>query len=380
MRMAMKTVRSARLIIVWGFAAIIATESIAQAPVLWKGNISKEGDVTVVHNPKEPIYKNEIVTIKEELSIGGENAPSEEVLSLVTDIDTGTDGRIFIVDFQQREIIIVDKFGKFLRKFGKKGQGPGEFLLVTELSYCAAQNELFVHDHLRGSYFDADGNFKRSVPYRFNFTSVKADAQGNLRGIVQVQEGNRVRYELKMLDERGNPGTSLAKTPDIDIGVENPFMPILNWCIQQDGSIADGYPETYEILTHDINGRIVKRILKDFDPIEVTAAEREIWTKSIPPSMKKTKFAFSRYHAAYAALASDERGWIYVGTWEKARDGKTFIIDIFDQAGRYIAKAEWPGVGSVLRFKDGKLYAVSQDENGYPVVKRYALVWRKDIR
>jgi hypothetical protein len=372
-----KSIRSTRFAAVWSFAAIIAIESIAQAPLLWKGKISKEGDVTVVRNPKEPLFKNSIVTIKEELSIGGENAPPEEIFSLVKDVSVGPDGRIYIADLMQSEIRIFDKFGKFLRAFGKKGQAPEEFFQLMEMSYCPLQNEIFVHDRIRGYYFGPDGNFKRSFPYRYNFQSVKADAWGNLRGIVILRDKNSLRTELRLLDERGNLGFLLAQTPAEDINVENPYQPILTWCIRRDGSIIEGYPETYEFHIHDPNGKIVRRILKAYDPVEVTSTERELFTKSTLPSVRKRTYKFSRYHPAFIKLPSDERGWIYAGTREKARAGNLFLFDIYNQDGLYLSKEAWPG--GVLIISDGKLYSREEDAGGYPVVKRYALIWKKDI-
>jgi len=40
----------------------------AAAQDKWKGFIVKEGDVTIIKNPKEPIYSGPILEIKEELS------------------------------------------------------------------------------------------------------------------------------------------------------------------------------------------------------------------------------------------------------------------------------------------------------------------------
>jgi len=54
---------------------LLASALAAQTPV-WKGKIFKEGDVTVIQNPKEPIYKGNILSLKEELSIGGASSSS----------------------------------------------------------------------------------------------------------------------------------------------------------------------------------------------------------------------------------------------------------------------------------------------------------------
>ena len=53
----------------------------AVAQVKWKGTVVKEGDVTVVRNPKEPLYKTPVLELKEDLSLGGPEAKGEYPLA-----------------------------------------------------------------------------------------------------------------------------------------------------------------------------------------------------------------------------------------------------------------------------------------------------------
>lgn len=204
------------------------------------------------------------------------------------------------------------------------------------------------------------------------------DREGNLYGLDFVSGGNKARTELRFLDGRGNLGSLLARTPDYDISGENPFQPTLIWCTGGDGAIIEGYSETYEIRIHNRRGEIIRRILKDYDPVEVTAEERGIFAKLAKESIRKTTYKFSRFHPAYISLLCDEKGWIYAGTPEKTLDGKRTIYNIFDQDGRYQGDAAWSGWAALIR--DEKLYTGEEDAGGYPVIKRYALTWRNHIR
>jgi hypothetical protein len=104
----------------------------AQKPQ-WKGSISKEGDVVVVKNPKEPIHKGNILAFKEELSIGGAEAKPEQSFSEIGQILLDEEENIYVLDPKDANIKIFDKAVKYLRTIGRKGQGPGEFVSPSSL-------------------------------------------------------------------------------------------------------------------------------------------------------------------------------------------------------------------------------------------------------
>ena len=47
-------------------ALLLFVFALAEQKPQWKGSITKEGDVIVVKNPKEPLYKENILAFKEE--------------------------------------------------------------------------------------------------------------------------------------------------------------------------------------------------------------------------------------------------------------------------------------------------------------------------
>ena len=51
------------------------------------------------------------------------------------------------------------------------------------------------------------------------------------------------------------------------------------------------------------------------------------------------------------------------------------IRDVFDPEGRYIARVPLPAKTLLLLWKNSKLYAVEDDEEGYPFIKRYGARW-----
>ena len=89
-----------------------------------------------------------------------------------------------------------------------------------------------------------------------------------------------------------------------------------------------------------------------------------------------------RHQTAFQRFWVDDEDRIIVQTWEKTQDGEGFIYDIFGPDGIFFAQA--PLVFSFGRFaqhlsplfwKDGKVYAREENEDGYQFVVRYSVKW-----
>ena len=64
----------------------------------WKGTITTEGGVTVAKNPKEPIHKEPILSLKEDFAISGAGATGDYAFSYPRDIAVDKDGNIYVLD------------------------------------------------------------------------------------------------------------------------------------------------------------------------------------------------------------------------------------------------------------------------------------------
>jgi len=65
-----------------------------------------------------------------------------------------------------REVFLFDLSGKFIRKIGRKGQGPGEFVsIVLDLCFSLDGNTLFLVDGREIHEYDLDGTFIGTLHY-----------------------------------------------------------------------------------------------------------------------------------------------------------------------------------------------------------------------
>jgi len=57
---------------------------------------------------------------------------------------------------------------------------------------------------------------------------------------------------------------------------------VLFWQIDKNDNIVYSYQKNYEILIFDSEGKLVRKILKEYDPVEITNGEKEERMKIFP--------------------------------------------------------------------------------------------------
>jgi len=345
----------------------------AAAQVKWKGTVAKEGDVTVVRNPKEPLYNTPILELKEELSLGDSQAQGDYAFGQIRSFTVDDAGSIYVLDYKDSHIKVFAASGEYVRTFGRKGQGPGEFDNPLMLSINRTSSELVVFQVSRKmSFFKTDGTFLRHVLFK----DVRAgrglvDSKGNIYIMEARRELKDSRYVIKKLAADASVIATLAESPAPSGESFNPFMPVGWFDVDRGDTFIYGYPETYEIRFFGAsNQKVHKKIIRDYDPVAVTAGERERQEKAAQGT--DIVFDFPKYHPAYSRFFLSDLGHVVVQTWEKAKDGK-FAHDIFDAEGRFIGRV--PLKPSGVEILNGKYYALEEDEEGYRLVKRYNVTW-----
>jgi hypothetical protein len=338
----------------------------------WRGTIEETNGVAIVKNPKEPIYGENIFSLEEELSIGEVEGREEYMFTGIRSMVVDDAGRIYVLDRREPHLRVFDQNGAYIRTIGRKGQGPGEFTIPLSVS-ITRQNELVVDDlRSRLAFFSLEGEFKKNIQVAtIGLLRIDIDSEGNLYGINIVREEENPRYELKKFDSDLNYLYSLGDSPLPDQSGYNPFMRIILSQIDSVDQVICGYPENYEIKIFDKEGNLKRKIIKDYDPVEITDEEIKEATENTPPELK---VSIPKYHTAYSWFTADDEGRIFVMTHERVDEGEGYYHDVFDSEGKFIAKI--PLKIRPYIFKYQKLYTVEQDEEGYLFVKRYKVTWK----
>ena len=97
-------------------------------------------------------------------------------------IGCDSEGNIFVLDGKWKSILKFDSKGHFLKKNGRKGQGPGEF--QNPYGFCVSKNAIYVSDTFKRDIqiFDLDLNFVKSLKVARAYTELAVRDDGLIVG------------------------------------------------------------------------------------------------------------------------------------------------------------------------------------------------------
>lgn len=344
--------------------------------------IKTENGVTVIQNPKTPVKLPGVpstIILKEDLIIGEKTEKEDYWFSVLNFLAVDDSGSIYTLDPKEIKIRVFDTRGKLLRTFGRMGQGPGEFRGPGRMKVMP-DDVLVVYDVLsrRFTYFTLNGKVLKTVSANLPMGSIRIDNRGFVyqykrgRGYKMVEELIKYDQDLNLIKKFH----SFEKTRKPR--VRNPFPEGYYFDVTKDDKLIWVLSSTYDIHVVDPNGKTVKRILKDYDPINITNSDKERFIKkeSSQEVPFRSKLEFPEHFPVVSGLFIDDQDQIYTKTSEK--DGKGSIYyDVFDPIGRYISRFSLPENEQVYVVKNNKLYCIIREsESGIPLVKRYTIGWK----
>ena len=136
----------------------------------------------------------------------------------------------------------------------------------------------------------------------------------------------------------------------------------------------------YEIQIINSEGELIRKIVKDYEPIEITDADKKriisrIYIRETMPPGQEAEF--SKYFYPIDWLHVDDEDRIFVRTFENVNDSNSYYFDVFDPDGHYIAKVPLKAMPELpIVWKKDKLYTIEADEEGFQYIKRYKVTWK----
>jgi hypothetical protein len=145
--------------------------------------------------------------------------------------------------------------------------------------------------------------------------------------------------------------------------------------------LAIGQTDKYEFMVMSADGKPVRKIVKDYDPVKVAGAAKDRLLKDNSPENLPPGYTVQipGYFPAIYYFIIDDRDRLFVRTYEyeEKADGPWLFYDVFDAEGRYVARFSLPEREMAFIVKKNKLYCmVQENEEGFPQVKRYDMTWR----
>ena len=371
--------------IVLYFSVVFILVSCGQPKAEWRGAIEEEDGVIVVKNPKEPIYGPEVFNLEEDLVIMNQEGKEEFMFQDIQNLAVDNEENIYVCDVKASHIRVFDKNGEYVRTIGKKGQGPGEMVYPIDINL--SRGVLIINDiaQRRLNIFSLNGEHLRNLLIHkySNFVQPAIDSQGNIIAGFLIRE-DELKYGLIKFDADLNPIFTITTYPLLkgtsSTNVqyfEGSRITNLVWNVNEQDHIIWGHMSKYELFVHNPHGKLIKKIVRDYDGIEITSQGKEKLIKEWfgdNPVPSNLNIVFPDRYPPLIRFSCDEEGRIFVQTYDKTEDGEADYYDVFDSEGKYIARFSlkyW-----AIVWKKQKLYTIEEDEDGFQVVKRYQVTWK----
>jgi len=304
--------------------------------------IEKKDDVTIIHNPKKPGHvpgAPKSLALEEDLRIGIEDGDEDYMFANLRSVQVDNEENIYVLDAKYIKVKVYDKSGKHMRSFGKIGQGPGEFgwpsrmVMTTDgkIAILDSQNRRF-------SYYSREGECLKEFSHAEYGNLIRAwpDSRGFVYCDVMTYSATSRIAKLVKFDPEFNQISELAEMEETRNPMEiNPILYRIVYNVLPDDRVIWARNLEYCIHVVDASGNLIKKIYKDYDPVSFPDAEKEKIKKEysregFPPTLK---IVFPKKYPPIYYLLGDDKGRIYVRTYTRNDEG--FLKwDVFDEEGR----------------------------------------------
>ncbi len=354
-----------------------------------------EGILTI-KNPSDPLHPSLALLFKEELSIGVVEGDENYMLGWHILLNIDNQGNFYIGDVERAQINKYDPQGNFLFTIGRRGQGPGEFQVISKIGFDEKEN-LYVFDvkSQKISLFNPAGELIKEIKIFQFLEELTLNPHGYhlARKVdnIKLKASKKWDYTYGFFDQNFNFLHEILRLPQEVTPASTPyhlmadtlskiaFQPQVSYDFDQEGNLYFGYPQTYEIKKYSPQGELIQIIQRRYQPQKVTNRDKKYFqqiqtarmSNKFPPNQASKIFKlvkFPQFKPAYESFKVMDNGWLFVIVSSGPSEEK--IIDLFDKEGIYIGqfKSKIPTEG--LMFKGAKAYAVATID-GYKFVKRY---------
>ena len=357
-----------------------------------------------INGPKPESGKT--VSLLAELVLGLEDAGDEQVFSGTTTLVVDSEGNMYVNDPRDWQVKVFDKSGNLVRKFGKKGSGPGEF--NEPVAIAMGGDDLYIFDtgHKKMIVLTLDGTYKREVrfpdaiqgvsqPVVLASGQVAFSAFGSTEDVWTHSLG-LYDSQLKAIKEIHRVG--LGKLDFSQAGDSSFWVEVLK---AQFETAFGGMPVLAPVdgkhffagLTHEYQGQLVgadgktaMSMSREYKPGVMSEAAKDMICETIWQDMAENPFLTpmltqSVYKRARSqaelppgilpmtAVSQFGKGFAVLTNYDaEKRKGQ---IDFFNESGQYTAAAPFEGACKSMYGAGDCLYIIGLNETDALTITRY---------
>ncbi len=353
---------------------------------------STESGVEVVQNHMKPYQlEGEPSSLRLErlFSIDPENpATGDAGLLDIEDFDVDARGNIFIIRWQSKEDFIFkfDARGEFLNSFAPRGEEPGQFLFGGTVQVWGDSTLMAKDPGLtQFQLFSLEGEFIREMETQERFEIDRMLQSGDF--LIHWQDEDMA--EKKRVDHIGLANVLYQRSAEIDAFAWSPIEVAVRFLAPRGDlvyaasgdSIFVGHPERdYEIRVYTLEGNLVRKIRKVYEPVKVSSEYRASILDQYPEdSQARQRIAFRESWPPCRYLITDDEGRLYVMTSEEGPNPNEAVYDVFNSEGIFIAQASFGNRRAqgalTAKVKGGRLYCLAEKGGGRRELVVYTMTW-----
>ena len=300
--------------------------------------------------PKEGVVR---YALQDDLTIGGEGGGAESVLNRPIDLRVDAQGNIYALDWGDVDFKVFSPDGRLLRKFGKKGQGPGDFDIPAYFD-LAADGRIFLLSgrQYQISLLDSAGTYLSSFKVDGFCYGLAVDGRNRIyyTQMLMLDPGGSEEFQLmqnrKALfrsDEFGRDKIRLGEYLDVtrlrkvqkvgETMTSTSFTSresyTTSWLVGPDDRVYIGYNKDYRLDVYDPDWKLLFRFGREFTPIP---------HPEYKPGAPHPEFypAFSDWRKFF-----DGEGNLWLEQYV-AEGVKDHVFDVFSPEGIYLKQVRVP--------------------------------------
>lgn len=379
-----------------------------------------EDGVEVILNPTKPCLMQGVpltLHLKKEFVIDI-NADELKKMGLkdIWQFDIDSENNIYLTGSSPdaRQIFKFDQNGNFVKAFSKKDPKTGEFAWLLHIRIAKNDDIVVVEgsDSEKILFFDKGGELVKEISRSLIKeipTGIPNEKPRNsmLQDVCPLDNGNylilkSLNYytvldhysplilcdsewkEFKELDSHKIPGFNSEKVKRI-----KGIFPRFSWSISQNQIYVGNDERDYEIHVFDLEGQLIRKIKKEYRPVQVTTEFKEKILTLFKDAPWRWKIYFPDDFPAFQYLFSDDEGRLFVMTYELSQNGEGYIYDVFNSEGIFICRMsldnyglpDYFDIGSEgpleVRAKRNRLYCNRMKRNGQNELVVYKMIWSR---
>jgi hypothetical protein len=365
-------------------------------------------------------------------TVGRAEGESWEMFSGISGMAFDDTDNLYVLDRENFRVVVFDASGRFVRQFGRRGAGPGEFQLTFHIA-IDADGHVVVSDIGNRAYilFTADGRHVRNVPYGYGsglpIGGVFADPRGGV--ITRINDpvnpesapagSFSTLYRQPLVDGAApeqltrlaiappqviDAASSAGRNQRFMVRREPVFAPRISFGVLPNGGLAVHHDTEYLLRIYHANGQPARTVTRSIQPKRVTRRDQEAWqerqrsgsgvatqtimlgnapggqnaagSRATAEALGAGSAEFAEFMSVITGIRTDPQGRV----WVQRRDtdgGEQGPIDLIDATGRYIGTIPPQPLPTAVSRSGLAAYTVRDDLGVQGVsVRRLPQSWR----